>query len=276
MNSWLNHFENFCQSKSDDLSIDKLRRMTEDITIDYLEEDRPFLNRVCMNKNVTLEMVEHLLELYPQAINTCIEYGNDGFEDPLPNPLHLACLNEDCPKEVILLLLRKKQQHLRKMCLMYCTNKWNNTDIDCDGPPGGTPIHYYLTRSSNIDLDIVKQLVPNPEMLQSHDGDTKCTPINIFMHNKKIGEMDDVLQYLAETNPSSLLVKNRWEETPLHIACKNEHITASTIRILLKACPETARQLNHYDELPIHFVKIYKSLDLYDKHNTLPLCCQDI
>lgn len=250
--SWI-IFENFCQS--DDLSIDELRRMTEDMPIDYLFslEGRPFLNRVCMNKNVTLEIVEHLLNL-PQAINTCIEYGNDALDDPLPNPLHLACLNEDCPKEVIQLLIRKGHQHLRKMCLMYFTNKWNNTDIDCDGPPGGLPIHYYLTRSSNVDLNIVKELVANPEMLQSHDGDTKCTPINIFMHNKKIGEMDDVLQYLAETNPSSLLIKNRWEETPLHIACRNEHISARTIQILLEACPEVARQLNHYEELPLHYL----------------------
>ena len=62
------HFEGFCSS--DDLSIDELKRMTEGISRDVLSNSS-FLHRVCSNKNVTLEMVEYLLELYPQAINTC-------------------------------------------------------------------------------------------------------------------------------------------------------------------------------------------------------------
>jgi len=249
---WIKHFEDFCAS--DDLSIDKLRRMTEGITLDVLHNSS-FLHRVCLNKNVTLEIVEYLLHLYPQALNDEMSMEIDHGVIVL-YPLHLACYNEKCPNEVIQLLLERLGDSAAKQLHHICTMDfdWGNTDIDLidDYEYGGTPLHYYLSRTSNVDINIVKQLVVNSRLLLYIDVKSKCTPIHIIMHNRSIGYMFDVVKYLAEKNPSSLLRKDEYEQNPLCVACKNEFMTAKIIEILLRVCPDSLYQPNYWGGLPIH------------------------
>ena len=64
--SGIKRFEEYCSSYS--LSIDELRRMSKDVSLDDLHNSS-FLHRVCINKNVTLEIIEYLLDLYPPAIH---------------------------------------------------------------------------------------------------------------------------------------------------------------------------------------------------------------
>jgi len=116
---------------------------------------------------------------------------------------------------------------------------------------GGTPLHYYLSRTSNVDLDIVKRLLVNSDILMSADQGN-FSPIHILMNNKRIGDMFDVVKYLAESKPSSLLVKDEYGQTPLHFACSNGYITARTVQILLQNCPESIHQRNDFGCLPIH------------------------
>ena len=223
-----------------------------------------------MNKNVTLEIVEYLLELYPKAINCCtnILYNDDEESDHYfigdvnsAYPLHVACYNEQCPNEVIQLLLAKSSS---KLHVCYMNFEWSNSDYSryaCYDEHGGYPLHYYLSRTSNVSLDIVKQLAVNPEALLSNDGDIDA-PIHIFMHNENIGGMTDVLHYLAaELNPDSLKLKDCNGECSLHIACKNKHITVESIRILLEACLELARQQTWHGDLPIHSLCETKGID---------------
>ena len=83
--TWIDHFEHLCSS--DDLSLDELRKMINDASQDDLDNEykhkQPiqllklqslhksnFLHRVCMNENVTLEIMAYLLDLCPSAINT--------------------------------------------------------------------------------------------------------------------------------------------------------------------------------------------------------------
>ena len=98
---WIQQFEALCSSE-DRLSLDELQRMIEGIT-DNLHNSS-FLHRVCMNRNVTLEIVEYLLDLYPKAINCCMDILNDPHFNGNVNsafPLHLACYNKECPNEAI-------------------------------------------------------------------------------------------------------------------------------------------------------------------------------
>ena len=154
---WIKHFELSC---SIDLSMEEMRRMTTGVAEDDLKDLKgsSFLHIVCSDKNVTLEIVEYLLELYPQAINTFVAEETDeiiGDYIESAYPLHLACYNNDCPNEVIDLLLRKETNYqLTQICTMY--NDWGEMGYDNDY--GGTPLHYYLSRElKNIDLDIVKK-----------------------------------------------------------------------------------------------------------------------
>jgi len=229
--------------------MDEMRRMTEGISLIDLSNSS-FLHQVCFNENVTLEMVEYLLEFHSQAINTIVDYDFDEVQSAYP--LHLACFNDECPNEVIQLLLKRLGDsaaiHLTHICSMY--EDWGGTDAGCD-EYGGTPLHYYLSRT-NVDLDIVKQLVASPEALLLTDDDTKCTPIHILMHNSSIGDMYDVVKYLVETNPSSLQMKDEYNHVPLHAACSNMFITVETIQLLLRACPDSVRQRDDSGRLPMH------------------------
>ena len=257
-NRWIRDFEEYCAS--DDLTIDGLhRRIT--LICDRALADSFFLHKVCLNKNVTLEMIEYLLKGYPQAIDICtgrcLGITFDSYVE-LAYPLHLACFNKDCPNEVIQLFLNHWVQYTKcpdqvtHICIMeFDWSNWWFFDDEYEGL-GGTPLHYYLSRTSNIDLDIVKQLVDSPETLLSADEELKCTPIHIILHNESIGDMFDVLRYLVELNPSTLSAKNVFDQTPLDVACKNVGITAKTIEFLLRVCPEAAYQRNQWNALPIH------------------------
>jgi len=251
---WIAKFEELCSS--DELSIDKLRTMMKeappyynfDVEITILEGSS-CIHRVCLNKKVTLEIVEYLVDLHESGLH------DDSISSSLSAssyPLHLACYNKDCPNDVLELLIAKcgpKDYFLTHIC--YMNIDWGKTGIDRDAY-GGTPLHYYLSRTSNVDLGIVKRLVANPEMLLFHDGESLCTPFHILMYNKNIGELFDVVKYLVETNPSSLKAKDEAGYTPLHIACVNEHITTRIFKLLLEAWPDSVHQRDFLNQLPIH------------------------
>jgi len=260
---WIQQFELLCSS--DDISIDKLQRMTEGISLDNLHNSS-FLHRLCFNDNITLEMVQFLLDLYPQAINCSVDLPEAEIFSAFP--LHMACCNESCPNEVIQLLLQK--EHLYQLTFMsYMGFEWDHTGIIIHHgriAHGGLPLHYYLSRTSNVDLDIVKQLVTtNIRVLLLADENTKCTPIHILMNNESIGDMFDVVEYLAESNPSSLLAKDEYDQTPLAVACKNKSITAVTIGFLLECCPESIHQRNNCNELPIHTLCVEENKEMDDE-----------
>ena len=260
----INQFEHYCSS--DILLIDEIRRMTKGISPANDLSNSSFLHRVCFNENVTLEIVEYLLELYLPAIyfQKDMPYNEETLITS-SYPIHMACYNEKCPNEVIQLLLRKieesqsvivsgctKQFLLKTICDMEFD--YGNTGIYLfEGRyHGATPLHFYLSRTSNVDINIVKQLVVNPEMLLLTDEDTKCTPIHILLHNDNIGEMYDVVKYLVETNPSSLQMMDQYDQTPLNVACINEYMTAKTVELLLQVCPDSIHQPNNCSWLPIH------------------------
>ena len=251
--NWIAKFEELCSS--DELSIDKLRTMSKEAPPYYnfdaeitILEGSSCIHRVCLNKKVTLEIVEYLVDLHESGLH------DDSIRSSLSAssyPLHLACFNKDCPSDVLELLIAKcgpKDYFLNHMVFMNID--WGKTGLNCN-EYGGTPLHYYLSRASNVDLNIVKQLVAKPEALLSADSYTKCTPIHILMCNENIVDMYDVVKYLVETNPSSLKAKDEAGYTPLHIACLNEHITTRIVKLLLEAWPNSVHQRDSGDHLPI-------------------------
>ena len=260
---WIDHFEDFCSS--DELSISEMRRMTDGIKLDDLCNSS-FLHLVCLNDNVTLEIVEYLIDLFPPAIY--IKKDIPDHEVKSAYPLHLACFNEECPNEVIQFLL-KRLGDSTAMSLDQSTHishmdyDWGGTGIDIldSDEYGGTPLHFYLSRTSNVNVDIVKQLGANPRALLVADEDTKCTPIHILLHNEIIGTMFGVVKYLAETNPSTLQMKDEYSQTPLDLACKNRSITAEIIEFLLEVCPSSVRQRNNCMGLSMHSLCDVKGMD---------------
>ena len=118
------------------------------------------------------------------------------------------------------------------------------------------PLHYYLARHSNVELDTVKILVeecPRSLMNEGH-----CHPIHVILGNPKICELQNVLKFLLKYQPSSIRFLDKYDRSPLNMACSNPNVNLDVVRLLLNAWPEATRQRDNceYDEmtgyLPIH------------------------
>ena len=104
----LQQLENFCLS--DALTLDSLQKEIGRVFRALQNRtDAPFLHLICMNKRVTLEIVQYMLHNFPGAIKDDIStisptrQKEQELDDALP--LHIACYNEDCPDEVIKFLM---------------------------------------------------------------------------------------------------------------------------------------------------------------------------
>ena len=121
----------------------------------------------------------------------------------------------------------------------------------------GLPLHYYLARrASDLDLATVKMLVEGDPRSLINEG--YCHPIHVILGNPKICELQYVLEFLLEYQPSSIHFLDEYDRTPLNMACSNPNVTLDLVRLLLNAWPEATRQLDNCGEderggyLPIH------------------------
>ena len=237
-------FEDFCGS--DSLSLKGLQEKISRIPSDSNAiQSSSFFHQACSNRNITVEIIQLLLNNYPEVTNIgsdfCSENGSTAY------PLHFACYNSDCPSAVIELLLKKNPSVVSHFCYFY--EGVNHTDAE------GLPIHYYLSRASNIDLGVVKLLVTAyPEALVTADAETKCTPIHTLLCNPNIKSLFDIVQFLSEANPSSLRLLNEQDRIALHVACSNKNINSKIVQLLLDAWPESIRWPDNYGCLPIDFI----------------------
>jgi ankyrin repeat protein len=180
----------FC--RSDSLSMDGLLEKTKFIPRRSVKAGQIFgftnlMHHVCANKNATKEMVEHLLELNPDAAGIYSDVFESSYYDDTDEascrwslPLHAACKNVNIPSSVIEGLVK-----------MYPPALAHRATYD-DGYPlrNGAPLEIYLSRESNIDIDAVRVLIDTvPE-----DVMTEC--VHKFVRYKKIGQHLDVVEFL--------------------------------------------------------------------------------
>ena len=171
--------------KSDGLSLDALCEKLNQLEVsewnslmhgeygayDYM----PFFHRVCMNKNVTLDIIEYLLDVFPDAARSSgdVQDSVQYYESPA-YPLHACCYNEHCPSSIIQILLEKYPEALSSFSFV---GEGVNSGV-CDHVHiWGLPIHYYLSRNSNVDIYCVRMMVEtNPDCLTASDSHP-CTAI---------------------------------------------------------------------------------------------------
>ena len=108
-------------------------------------KESSFLHRACYNKNITRDILNCLLDFYPDASQIAkIIYPDQKTK---AYPLHLACLNNNCSSAIILDLVKRNPTAISHMCSIHQVIQISHT-----------PLHCYLSRPSNVDLDIVKLL----------------------------------------------------------------------------------------------------------------------
>jgi len=276
---WIKHFETFCAS--DALSLEEMKRMTEDIfeanSLDDFKEPIFFFLLV-LNKNITADIVEYVLDIFKDAeyklYNSCLEMDkvNEDLCMSSAFPIHMACFNENCPGDVISLLLERLRPN--DVCLYHLCHEAECDRFRYGTAIGGTPLRYYIGREKDVELNIVKQLLTQaPGALFESDYETKCTPLMTMMWNKSIGKMKDILQYIVEAHPESVRSKDCYHQIPIHLACSNGTVTSEIISILLQAWPESINQKDTMECLPIHHlcVATIEEMDIEESLKVLRL-----
>ena len=272
---WIKHFETFCAS--DSLSLGEMKRMTENIFENNSLDDftkSTFFFLLVMNKKVTADIVEYILDLFTGYNLLNVSMDMDEVNEDLcmtsAYPIHMACFNENCPGDVISLMLEKGTSNGRINDVLYHLCYEEEVDSYRYGTAiGGTPLHYYIGREKNVELNIVKQLLADaPGVVWTSDGETKCVPLITMMWNKNIGKMKEIVQYIVETYPESVRSKDCYDQIPLHLACSNGTITLEIISILLQAWPESINQKNSMECLPIHHLCV-ATIEEVDREESL-------
>jgi len=260
---------------SDELSLATLRESkighlsANDVTQETYNED-PFLHMICLNKNVTLEMVEYILDSFPGVASyqtDLLDYYMSESIQTTSYALHCACYNKHCPSSVIRLLYEEFEEATKWMAMV------GEGVRHCDVK--GLPLHYYLGRTNNIDLDeddtpspeppldmeIVKLLVmAYPQSLMiADDEEYACYPIHAVIHQDP-NDLCKIIEYFLEIEPSSLRVLDGDGNTPLYMACENKGVNLEVVQMLYNSWPEALRVSSGHNELPIHELCCNKKL----------------
>jgi len=170
--------------------------------------------------------------------------------------LHLACYNEHCPTSIINLLVEQYPDALRY---------WETKDDYRQS--NGLPLHYYLSREKNIDIDAVKMLAgAYPQAIVTHDDDEmQSTPLDIVISNSNIKNKCDIITCLLDAKPSSISYVDRWGRTKLAKTCimfNGVDSLFEVVQLLYNEYPEALMISDDYGRLPIHH--LCDNIDLDD------------
>ena len=259
--------------ESEDLSLESLQKRINLLTptainlirhsgIDMWKYENSFFHHVCMNKNVTIEIIECCIDAFPVVYGATTDVYCPGYSSSESRnkayPLHLACCNENFPNVAIALLLNKFPKALSHMSLI----DEGVTSGQEDEYVYGLPLHYYLSRRENIDIETVKMLVKAyPQALSSTDDNWKCYPIHTAVSNPNIDNKKSLLEYLIQVEPSSLQFVDGWNRAPLQVACLNKSMNSNTVKYILSSWPAGLYQRDDLGELPIHALCTNDELD---------------
>lgn len=118
---------------------------------------------------------------------------------------------------------------------------------------GKFPLHRICQWAEPANLDTVRTLVEAyPESLLEKYGDDGDLPLHILCSHKWDAS---AIQYVANSCPQSVFVRNTKGELPLHIACSrciNDDLPL--IRLLIETYPESVEILDNRGFLPLHHV----------------------
>lgn len=209
---WAEELENW-----DGITIEELQERASLIPPNVLREafnKHYLLHHVLVNgKSVTLELVEYILSLAPEAASF-VDNG-DGvslaahFYGTGSYPLHIACFDANCPVSVIALLLDKYPAAIE--------HAWGGR---------GLPLHCYLERAKEHEED----------GYEDSDGFYQVTTPSF-----PTGELDyDTVQALVEAHPKALVGVSS-AGTPMHILCQGFGVTLELALLLTdkeRACFE--------------------------------------
>lgn len=244
----IKEFDKLCAS--DDLSLIALKekvKLLDESDIEHISHNMgSSVHKACMNKNVTLEIITYLLDVFPRAVsNGLVEKDNVIMVAYL---LHYACYNKNCPSSVVKLLLETFPSAIEQLCIVEkgINNTWYEGVY-------GLPLHYYLSRNKSVDIDIVKSLIEAyPTSLKISDEENACLPLHALFHNESTDNLQEIITYLIELEPSSIRMLDKHGNTPLQLACMNSNMNLNILQFLYNEYPEAMRIPDNDGYLPIN------------------------
>ena len=229
--------EDICRSGS--LSLESVKSIISQVTTTDVSTSS-FFHHAVSNKNTTKEIVELLLDFHPNAASITTNVFCPRGESAA-YPLHMACDNSLCPRPVIELLLKRCPQAINHRCWIF-----HEADSLYEGENKLLPIHYYLRRMFNIELETVKMLISDLALASGllHD----------VLRHARIYTLIGVVKLIIENNHCHLTVAGLRGMIPLHVACRNKNMSSEIIKLLLNSWSESAQQRDNDGNYPLHIL----------------------
>ena len=248
---------------SDTLSIESLQRIIDEDIIDTEDLDgSPFFHLACYNKNISGDIVNYLLDFYPDAAEIATDYfclHLSPHQKTTSYPLHLACLNSHCSSAMIVDILKRNPTIVGHMCIIgrtIQTGGYDHTFVE------GMPLHYYLSRTSNVDLRIVELFMKlDPNSTRTADEEALFGPIHVLCCNPGVNDMIDVLRFVIDSDPESVQFPGGDFSVPFLMACQNTCATVKLANLLLEYWPEAIHQKDSSGRNAMHLLSLNDELD---------------
>lgn len=187
------------------------------------------LHLVCESEDAQMDIVEHLLTLYPGALGN---KGNCCFISGRHTPLQMALFNGQ-EADIIRLLIRS--------CPTSALQ-------DCDD--GNYPLH--IACQVSYPIDIMKTLLDRAPDVASTMGvgaeDVVGLPLHVACTNPCTAENVETIRLLLNRHPRTASSRNIHGELPIHVACKQ---FGGGVRDLVQSYPEGVLALDANGEYPL-------------------------
>mmetsp|Transcript_22145 Transcript_22145/g.34761 ORF Transcript_22145/g.34761 Transcript_22145/m.34761 type:complete len:517 (-) Transcript_22145:181-1731(-) len=211
-------YELFDLCNSWSLSTDRLHKSIERHGFapkDTLASDYKFFLRACINKTITEEIIQWLLEYFPAAISATDYIGQ--------SPLHYACANKGMKSVRIIQLLIDADPN--------CVRSVDNH--------GRMPLHVLRIEDETAELEVLKLLIKKCPEAVRHANNRGSLPIHIAAKTSRSAEF---CRLLIEAYPGSERIAGSCRRLPLHWACELNAV--ATVQYLYKLYPDA---INHAD-----------------------------
>jgi len=126
----------------------------------------------------------------------------------------------------------------------------------------GLPLHYYLSRETNVDLSLVKLLVErDDECLFTADVESHFAPIHVLCCNPGVNDMLDVLKFLIDSDDESVHYDGGYGRVPFLMASTNKNASAPLLELILGYWSEAIHQQDACGDKAMHLLSSNDELD---------------
>ena len=227
---------------SDDLSLVTLQEMINTLGPRASSQSQLCFHKACMNKNVTLEIVQLLYNILPGVLHLRDNYGC--------LPIHHLCCNKDLDDTASLDILR---------FMLNIDPSLPRELVSC------LPIRLAVQNKSTTFCKLLVDAYPESLRIESSDG---MLPIHEACLNGNRDDTAITIQYMLELDPEVINAEDSEGWVPIHHAVLG---MTKSIEILLQYDPDAASKKTYDGDrrLPLHLLAIMIKMSVQSKFCTM-------